>query len=195
MSTNFSSSSIEEVAIDYAIGKNRDVESSIYQKDCETNITDIGINSTQFTSYLSATHDSLTLHHSIDKSAIGDSSIWNETSTEINVCQVVRLFIPESESGGLGKMVIAEDSRQLNVKFDLSADFNFTTGLAAGVILNETAATDVSNYLRAYKCTSPANFAEDDSALNPNQELFICVIFKGPEVNVESLESGETIAL
>ena len=124
----------------------------------------------------------------MNTSSIAESSAWNGTSNELEVCQIVRLFLPASESGGNGKMVLAEDIRQIKIAFDMTADFNITAGLAAATVSNETATTDVSSFVRAYKCNTDDPVTEDNSALGPNDELSVCVVSEAPnEVNVEEI--------
>lgn len=189
LSNNFSNSGGKEISTDFWIGKDRDPEVLLLDKNCKANITGININTTKVITPYDSTHNLLSVHHSMDISDISNSSIWNDTSKEIEVCQVTSLVLPANESGSMGKMVFAEDVRQISVVFDLTSQFNLTTGLAAATIFNETSTTDVSSYVKAYKCTSSNSFTEDDSALAPNQELFVCVVSTAPEVNVEELTS------
>ena len=61
-------------------------------KDCVSNVTDITVNYTEPVLALkTATFEILSLGYSIDKSMIANSTIWNATSSQIELCQVVQL--------------------------------------------------------------------------------------------------------
>ena len=176
---------MKDIASEFLIGKARDYETVLLDKDCQANITGIGIITTAVDTPHNNTYDNLLVQHDVNTSSIVDSSVWNATSNELEVCQIVRLILPASQDNE--KMIIAEDIRQITIGFDMTADFNITAGLAAATVSNATATTDVSSFVSAYKCTSSGDFTEDDSALGPNQGLSVCVVSTAPEVNVEQL--------
>ena len=55
-----------------------------------------------------------------DKQTLGGSSIWNSAEEKIELCVRVQLL---SVTGD----VIKEDQRDIDITFDFSVDFNFTT--------------------------------------------------------------------
>mmetsp|Transcript_56934 Transcript_56934/g.120866 ORF Transcript_56934/g.120866 Transcript_56934/m.120866 type:complete len:582 (-) Transcript_56934:108-1853(-) len=193
LDADLSSSSVEELEVNYEISKHRSFEAFLYQGNCVENITDIEVNSTNSRLELNATHDSLALLHSIDKSAIRYSSIWNEVNKTMEFCQVVNLNLPAGESGGLGKLVIIEDVHQVSVAVDLSANFNATLALKPLDIFNETGSVDVSSYVNAYKCISSNDFGGDDSTLGPNDQAHFCIVSTSADIKVDQLVSMRAI--
>eukprot|EP00584_Thalassiosira_punctigera_P000202 CAMPEP_0172538436 /NCGR_PEP_ID=MMETSP1067-20121228/9819_1 /TAXON_ID=265564 ORGANISM="Thalassiosira punctigera, Strain Tpunct2005C2" /NCGR_SAMPLE_ID=MMETSP1067 /ASSEMBLY_ACC=CAM_ASM_000444 /LENGTH=807 /DNA_ID=CAMNT_0013323935 /DNA_START=54 /DNA_END=2477 /DNA_ORIENTATION=+ len=193
LDADLSSSSVEELEVNYEISKHRSFEAFLYQGNCVENITDIEVNSTNSRLELNATHDSLALLHSIDKSAIRYSSIWNEVNKTMEFCQVVNLILPAGESGGLGKLVIIEDVHQVSVAVDLSANFNATLALKPLDIFNETGNVDVSSYVNAYKCISSNDFGGDDSTLGPNDQAHFCIVSTSADIKVDQLVSMRAI--
>ena len=71
-------------------------------------------------------------------------------------------------------MVIIEDIREIEIDFDLKADFNFTNGLGAATAKAVNGSTSADSYVNAYKCNG-LTFSNDTSALVPNQKLFVCI--------------------
>ena len=190
MVVNFTVASVEELTINYAFGKDRDFETILYEKDCETEVSngnDAIYTLTDTPKDHNATHQMLKLDYSFNKTAIATSSIWNATTSKIEVCQRVKLYVPAA--GSMGMLVVAEDIHKIDISFDFSVNFNLTNDLGAGEVGNETAATDVTSYVDAFKCSDMVNFVKDDSALIPNDELYICIISTSPDINVDTLQT------
>ena len=189
MFADFGVNSDEEVAIIYAISVAREYESEIFEKDCETSITDIAVTLMNATRRVDRNefHNELILVYDFNKTAIASSRIWNATTSEIEVCQVVRLFIPAS--GSNKKMVIEEDERVISIAFDLSAGFQLDNNLGPGTIEQGTGSTDVDSYVEACKCDSAQSFTCDTSPLVPNNELVVCIKSVSPDVEINFLDS------
>ena len=130
-------SSASELVLAYDIGKNHAYEQFLFHKDCKTNITDIEITSTAILTTKNDTYSSLVLSHDFNNTAIGGSDIWNATSSKIEICQVVDLFLPST--GSSPKMVLYQVSRQVEVDVNLSVDYSLETNLTEGAISSETA--------------------------------------------------------
>jgi len=188
LTADFAVDSSDELIVDYEIGKDRAHETSLYEKDCSTNITDITVNSTKSYTNKDLTHDTLTVKHSFDKSMIANSTIWNSTTSEIEICQVVRLIVPAN--GTDEKMVISEDKRVVAIDFDLSVDFEINNiTLGAATIESGSGTTDVTSYVEACKCGGIDSFNCTTDDLVPNSELFVCIKSKSTDVKIDSLES------
>ena len=90
--------------MNYEMGKDRQPEALLLEKDCATNVTGITINATDpVVTFKNANFSNLTLTYSIDKASIASSSIWNDALSQIELCQVLRLKE--------GDMVLEEDKR------------------------------------------------------------------------------------
>ena len=184
---DLSVSSMEELKLTYAIGRNCTYVPTLYQSDCTKSIQDVDINSTSQKVYYNTTHDMVSVFHSIDKAGIGNSTIWDATNSTMQVCQVIDVILPASQSGGNGKMVISRGKHKLSVKVDTEALFNISAALAGGVVSNETRTVDVSSYVMAFRCKSPDDYTSDDSALGPNDAIYICVMSKSNDVKVDNI--------
>jgi len=187
--TDFGASSIDELEIGYDISVDREFETILLQDNCESPIDDIGVvNLTKTTMYpKDEFHQTLVLSYDFNKTALAGSSIWNDATDQIEVCQIVRLIIPAE--GPLPKMVIIEDKRVLTISFDLSAGFQIINALEAGSIEEGSGSTNVDSYLEACKCNSVQTFTCDASPLQPNEELIVCIWSVSSDIEVSSLDS------
>jgi len=95
LDADFGVDSTDKIELQYDISATWDYETDIFLKDCSTRISDIQFNQTNITSPRDALHESLTLSYSFDKSGIASSVISNETTSQIEFCQVVRLILPQ----------------------------------------------------------------------------------------------------
>ena len=197
MNFDFSPNSTDEIKFEYEVSTGRDIETHVYQTDCETNITDIVFNSSlsvKMAKAGAALKEKLTFGHSIDKSAIANSTqIWNGTNIEF--CQIVQLILPEDADSSQPKMIIAEDKRVTSLGFDFDVDFNLTTGLGEASTEAATDSTDVGNYISAFKCNGSPFEDDGSSPLNPNNELFVCIESNSSDVEIASLDSMVSVAL
>lgn len=179
LTANFGVNSAEFLTLNYMIGRDRDFNTFLKQKDCSSNITDgIILSSTNSTAYNNATYESLTLTHGLNKTLVSTSNIWNDTSKEIEVCQIIQLLGPEMNGEHL---VIIEDKLAIDVSIDLNVDYNLTSGLGAATINNASDTTSVDDYIESYKCDG-IDYVRDTSALVPNEDLYICIMPKSPDV-------------
>ena len=179
LTANFGVDSLEFLTLNYMIGRDRDFNTFLKQKECSSNITDgIILSSTNSTAYNNATYESLTLTHSLNKTLLSTSNIWNDTSKEIEVCQIIQLLGPELNGEHL---VIIEDKLAIDVSIDLNVDYNLTNGLGAATINNGSDTTSVDDYIESFKCNG-IEYDRDTSALVPNEDLYICIRSKSPDV-------------
>lgn len=183
---NFTVSSDSELTLNYLIGKDREYEALLKQKDCESNITDINITHTDPPARIAknSTLDLLILAYDIPKDDIASSNIWNNETNKIELCQILNLIVPATDN--TKKMVITQDKREIDVNFDLSVGFNITNDLAAGTTETANGTTDVSSYVSACKCNATSYGCNTD-ALEPNSELFVCVTSIDSDVEVDEL--------
>ena len=119
----------DELEMYLEITKGRSYESELLGGDCAENITGIDYNTTTpVVTSKSDTHDYLRLGYSIDKSMIAGSSIWNDTSDKIEVCQIVRLVLVTDETPPM-TMIIAQIKNRFIINVDFSMDFTVATYL------------------------------------------------------------------
>lgn len=177
---DFSLSSVEEISLLYEIGKGRVFHTELFQQDCSSAITDIDIVSSDLATNKNSTFDTLSLIHSVNKTAIASSVIWDAAASQIEVCQVVQL----KESG----MVIAEDKRVLTIDFDLSIDYAvYNADLAEETINAGNDTTSVESYVEACKCGGD-DFVCNKDTLAPNDDLHICIRSVDSDVEIDYLE-------
>jgi len=125
----------------------------------------------------------LSLAYDFNKTEITASNIWDDTTSTIEVCQVVQLVIPAYG------WVISEDKRALSIDFDLSVDFGNNIGLGdATIIDSEEFNTNVTSYVEACKCDEQSFTCNTDPLL-PGIELFICVKSISSDVVIDFLDS------
>lgn len=177
----------DELVATYSIGKNRVYETDLLASDCETSITGINITLVDSTTPVDATTDLLTLTYDFNKTEISLSNIWNATTNQIEICQVVQLTIPSA--GPSPKMVIAEDKRTMDIDFDLSVNFAINNSLGEETIESESRSTNVTDYVESCKCGGMNDFTCNADALAPSTELFICVKSISADVEIDFLDS------
>jgi len=125
----------------------------------------------------------LSLAYDFNKTEITASNIWDDTTSTIEVCQVVQLVIPAYG------WVISEDKRALSIDFDLSVDFGNNIGLGdATIIDSEEFNTNVTSYVEACKCDEQSFTCNADPLL-PGTELFVCVKSISSDVVIDYLDS------
>ena len=182
LSANFSVNSNEELVLNYEIGKGRQFDTLLFMKDCATNVTDISINYTEplLTPKMNINFSNFTLGYNIDKSMIANSSIWNATLSQIELCQVVQLKE--------GTLVITEDIRRVAIDFDLRVDYDINAiALGAETINAGNDTVDVSSYIEACKCDG-VSFECNTNALVPNSELIVCIKSVSPDLVIDFLD-------
>ena len=183
LTTDFTSTSDKELTLTYSIGKARQYNApTLLQEDCESAITDATI--TQATPVRTpddASYDTLTLEYDFNKATIGGSSVYDASTGELKVCQVLQLV----EQG----MVIAEDKHLATITFDLGVDFEIAgQDLAAAAAASAVAgAAGVQSYVKAYKCGAGV-MTGNTNALVPNEDLYVCVHSTSADVEIASLD-------
>ena len=79
----------------YDVGHDREFESEIFGKDCQTPVTGTVISAPLFTrEIISLTQDRLRLTYIFDSSTIAASNIFNTVTWEIEFCHVLNLITP-----------------------------------------------------------------------------------------------------
>ena len=185
----------------YDIGKNPPSDGSttgryktiLYEKDCTTEINTSGSGPLLFSltdngritkSPADPIFDSVDLLYDVNKTMIATSSVWNATTDEVELCQVVQLI---EQSSTLGEMVIQEDERIVTIKFDLTADFDVNIDLDEAALTSANGTTDVGDYISAFKCDE--NFEQDGSPLVANDELYICIESSSTDIEISEIET------
>eukprot|EP00579_Thalassiosira_antarctica_P025352 CAMPEP_0202003774 /NCGR_PEP_ID=MMETSP0905-20130828/9266_1 /ASSEMBLY_ACC=CAM_ASM_000554 /TAXON_ID=420261 /ORGANISM="Thalassiosira antarctica, Strain CCMP982" /LENGTH=796 /DNA_ID=CAMNT_0048560987 /DNA_START=226 /DNA_END=2613 /DNA_ORIENTATION=+ len=200
LDANFTATSTTELSMKFDIGKNPPSDGSttgryntkLYEKDCATEIATSGTGPLLFTlvdngriskSPANSTFDAIDLLYDVNKAMIAASSVWNSTTNEIEICQEVQLI----EKSSTLEMVIVEDKRVITINFDLSASFDLGVDLEEAALTSANTTTNVKDYVNAYKCDE--SFAEDNSPLVANDELFVCIESSSIDVEIEDIES------
>lgn len=120
--------SADELEMYLVIGKGRTYAAAIFGQDCKTPISDTVLyNATApVITSINATHDYLRLGYDIDKGTIGGSNIWDSSTGQLEICQVVSLlFTPE----GGGQWTVAQVKSEFTVNVTLDYDFTINTEL------------------------------------------------------------------
>ena len=188
MLANFTTTSDDEITNLYYVGRGRTVKTFLYQKGC-TSKTPIAmqINTTTTEQQYNSTFDILTVSHSIDKSLIANNTqIWNSTSNNLEVCQVVEL---REEGIGEEDMVIITNEHELLINFNLAVDYN--TGnitLVQADTLEESTNTNVNDYISAFKCDGE-QFAASTTPHLENTELNICIESESTDVVIDKVKT------
>jgi len=189
MRPNFGANSVEELELDYQVGRGRDVVHALYAGNCNPNTNPVAINGLQYnvtntTGTPSNGMEPLTLSYSFDKSSITGSNIWNKNETKIELCQVVQL----TAEGRNGRMVITEDLRNITVDFDMGVNFSIdgNVNLTGADINNEQQNTSLSEYVTAFKCNGLGTPKNTDP-LAPNTELNVCIESASSSVQIDKI--------
>jgi len=187
MAATLASDVEDELTFTYLIGSGRDYETSFLEKGCDATapVDDALYNVTNSTAFFNSTHQLLNVSYSLDKSALASSSIWNNDTSTIELCQVTSLF--ELVAEPVGKLIIVEDKREVGVSVDLGANFTIKTNLTRGEIGNETEELDFASTITAFKCSN--DFSQNNDKLSPNNEMFTCIKSKDSAFEVENLDS------
>ncbi len=77
--------------MNYFIGRDQEKEAVLLQKDCESPIIDTIITGHNYTYLMNSTYDYNTFRYELDPTTIRGSSIFNATTSTIEVCHEVRL--------------------------------------------------------------------------------------------------------
>lgn len=187
---NFTINSTDELCLTYYVTKKRDHDVlPLYKSDCKTpiNKTEVGINVTFWQGPYDTYRDKLIVKYSIDKSMIANSSIYNETTSELQVCQEVHLVTKAPDP----VMVIAQDTRRIDVNFNLAVNYNATMvgGDSTNFIpVNEKTNINFNSYIAACMCDQSGSSCVTE-LLAPNDELYICVYSKSNDVGIGALNT------
>jgi len=79
------------ITTNYFIGRDRENNAVLLQKDCETPISDTNVTGHNYTYPMNSTYDYYSFRYDLDPTTIRESSIFNATSSTIEVCHEVRL--------------------------------------------------------------------------------------------------------
>lgn len=79
------------ISLNYYVGRIREKYGLLLRKDCETSITDTIIIGYNYTYPINSTYDYNTFRYELDPTTIRGSSVFNATTSTIEVCHEVRL--------------------------------------------------------------------------------------------------------
>merc|ERR1711933_262850 len=132
------------------------------------------------------THTNITVGYNFNKTAMTGSDLWNSTTDTLTFCQVTSLVTPGTDGTD---WVIMEDRREIEIRFDLTADFIVNVTLADETIESADETVSFDDQVKAFKCQgeSTGPFVKDDAALPPNAQLVVCVESKNSNVNLIGL--------
>jgi len=133
-----------------------------------------------------STHSTKKIGYNFNKTALIGSSLWNSTADTLAFCQVTSL-VTTGTSGA--EWVIMEDRREIEIRFDLTADFIVNVTLEDETIESANETVSFDDQVKAYKCLgeNTDTFVEDDTPLPPNTELAVCIESENDSVNLAEL--------
>ena len=93
-----------------------------------------------------ASHDSLEVLVDLDKTTIASSNIWDAMNSRIQMCARVQLKAADG-------MVISEDSRDIDVDFDMLVDFDTASSanFNQALLSSGSSTATVENYGKSLK--------------------------------------------
>lgn len=185
---NFTLASDDELRLTYRISKQRKENvPALLKKDCATNILEAGLINTTYDRTDNGTHDILVIKHNINKTMVGNSSIYNATSKKLEVCQKVQLVVESP------LLTIVEDIHAIGVNFELDIDYTIANIiLAAATIYQNETKINLDSYITSCKCnpqSTPNNYACDNTALKPNDEVHLCAWSSSADIGIDYIMS------
>lgn len=177
---------IFEMTIDYEVGRGREARTYLLERDCETPVDELlyALSTVRNESLGNVPYENLTLQYEFVAAELANSSVYNATSSNVDLCQRVDLVLPNTTQG---ELVVAEDVRNIDIFVDLNVEYEVDVDLDGAQISNATDEVDFADALevcqcnKEYKCTS--------SELSPNDLLLMCFTIINPAVEVDELES------
>ena len=131
----------------------------------------------------------LVLEYDFNKSEVPRRTISDATTSQIEICQVVRLILPVPQPGQ--NMTISEDKIALTIDFDLWVDFVLSENVEveAEAIGIGSDTTNIDDYIQACKCGGAGDFVCNQDTLLPNEKLHVCIKSVSPDVEIDLLDS------
>jgi hypothetical protein len=178
---NFTSGATNELEVGFFVGVGHAVTVEV-RETCDKGAEEVpqsifteNVTVTHDLTQANLTHSKVIVGYNFNKAQMINSSLWNSTSETLAFCQVTSITVPDQIDGG--SFVVFQDKREIEVKFDLDANFEVDVDLGDRTIRNETEFINFDNDVEAYKCRggSDNSFSVDDGALPPNTELAICI--------------------
>eukprot|EP00956_Cyclotella_meneghiniana_P034962 scaffold109881_cov55-Cyclotella_meneghiniana.AAC.1 len=191
MKANLTASGTEELIFVYNISSSREHEHKLYEKDCSTQIEIGGNLITDSYSVPEETNpdgtDRLVIFYDINMTAVPSSSIWNQTSEEMEVCLLLSLFEPATADDP--RMIIAQDKHVFTVGINSTAnlDFSFDNALQDAVVGEASSTANLDDYVEACKCTEEETFECDSSPLAPSEVFHVCVKSSSSDVQIRDV--------
>ena len=143
--------------------------------------------------------DRLELKYDFNKGSLTGSNIYNATTSQLKLCQIVRLEIDmvagrnlqeDGDAPAPAPLVVAEQKEEIIVNFEMQRDFSVTDGVSLdkATIEANNQNTTLSDYVRAYKCNANGEEEINPTALPPNTLLHVCIASTSPDVLIDSVE-------
>ena len=129
MNADFTSLSPHDIVLEYEIGANQIYNTEIYTNDCTSSIEGIVLDLTSDREEIldDKQHELLRLKYNFDKGLLTSSNIWNTTSNQVQLCQIVELIYVD-ENTASDPWVMTKDRRILDIDVNLSVDFTVGGG-------------------------------------------------------------------
>eukprot|EP00956_Cyclotella_meneghiniana_P035031 scaffold110478_cov36-Cyclotella_meneghiniana.AAC.1 len=183
MKANLTADTTEELIFLYNISSTRAYEYDLFEKDCSTEIR-IGDNLITDNWTSSETNsdgtDRLALFYDINMTAVPSSSIWNETSEQMEMCLRLSLFEPATADDP--KMIIAQDKHVFTVGINstVDLDFRFDNSLQDSVAGEVSSTANLDGYVEARR-------RGESTPLAPNEVFHVCVKSSSPDVQISDV--------
>ena len=191
----------EDLLLTYEIGKDRKYESSLYAGPCiddkskMLNTTPPGVvtkKNDSITANANPPMSTLELGYNFNKSLIVKSNIWNDTTSQMQLCQILQLV---EEDNNHGKLVIVEDIHDVTIGINSFLNFSFGFNLAGAIIeaVNKTAS--LASFISPYICSGDDTMKSVDKGfeLGPNEKLHVCFMSKSTDVEISNITSMVSI--
>lgn len=131
-----------------------------------------------------ASHDSLEVLIDIDKTTIASSNVWDAMNSRIQLCARVQLKAADG-------MVISEDSRDIDVDFDMLVDFDTASSanFNQAQLSSGSSTATVENYVSACTCDSASSFTCNTNTISSDSILNVCIKSLSADMNIDYIQS------
>jgi len=187
----------EDLLLTYEIGKDRKHKSSLYAGPCTDGgrgmptIMSAGVITKKEDVTMASANShktTLVLGYDVNKSLIATSNIWNDTTSQIKVCQILQLVEKDSQ---MEDLVIIEDIRDVTIGINSFLNFSLVVDLVGAIVYAENQTASLANFIHAYICSGDDTMkgVDKDFELEPNENLHVCFMSKSIDVEISKVTS------
>jgi len=196
MSMDFNASTIDEgLILTYEVGKGKKLASTLYAGPClddERTMPTVNVVTKRQDSIMASANplmSTLELGYDVNKSLIATSNIWNDTTSQMNVCQVLQLV--QNTSQMEEDLVIIEDIRDVTIGINSFLNFSLGVDLVGATVNAVNQTTSLADFFSAYICSGDDVMEEvgEDFELEPNEDLHVCFMSKSIDVKISKVTS------